>query len=133
MLPEMYEVVKDQVAPCGLRCGECELGNGGVAESARNLKESLGRYGVGQWIKLVPGGEELDYPKFEQNLAWIGTMITCPGCLNGGGSPACPIRICSKEMGLSSCGRCDRLEGCDNFDWLGEHGKIMKKDLARDK
>jgi hypothetical protein len=129
----MYAVVKDQVAPCGIRCGECELGNGGVAGTARALKESLGRYGVSQWVNLLPGGDIVDYPKFEQNLAWVGTMITCPGCLNGGGSPACPIRICSKEKGLGSCGKCDNLEDCDKFDWLGEHGKALKSGLARNK
>ena len=44
MLPEDYEVVKDQLAPCGLRCGECDLGNGSVAETALNLKEYIQRY-----------------------------------------------------------------------------------------
>ena len=130
MLPEMYAVVKDQVAPCGLKCGECGLGNGTVAENALNLKRDLEQYGVSQWAPLVPGGKDVDFVLLGKNLTWIGEMIGCPGCLRGGGNPECPIRLCSKERGMTSCGQCTDLKECRKFDWLGDHGKNLKDQMA---
>lgn len=131
MLPEDYKVVKDQVAPCGLRCGECDLGNGTVAEMAINLKDYIQKFDLPSWVHELPGGDDIDLDRLDQNLIWVSRSLKCPGCLRGGGNPDCPIRICSKKRGFSSCSQCDDLKACTNFDWLGEHSDILKNRLAK--
>ncbi len=130
MLPESYAIVNGQIAPCGLHCERCNLGNGSVAESAIILANHLKQYDVASWASQVPGGSEIDFKMLDQSLAWVSKSINCPGCIKGGGNPDCPIRICSKERGLSSCGQCSGLADCDKFDWLGEGGKGLKIELG---
>lgn len=130
MLPEDYANVKDQVAYCGLRCGGCNLGNGTVAGKAIDLMSYLKQYDVASWANQTPGGSEVDFEKFGQNLVWVSQSLKCPGCLKGGGNPECPIRLCAKDKGFSSCGQCADLVKCSKFDWLGEGGKKMKSELA---
>ena len=130
MLPEDYAIVKDQVAPCGIRCGECDLGNGSVAETAINLMKYIQRYDLPSWAHELPGGKDIDFRQLDQNLIWVGKSLRCPGCLEGGGSPDCPIRICSKEKSLFSCAQCIDLKACTNFNWLGEKGETLKNKLA---
>jgi hypothetical protein len=128
---EDYSIVKDQVAPCGLRCGECNLGNGTVAETAINLRKYIQTYDLPSWADQLPGGVDIDFKQFDNNLIWVGTYLKCPGCLRGGGSPECPIRLCSKEKGFSSCAQCDELKACIKFNWLGEKGEMLKSKLAK--
>jgi hypothetical protein len=131
MLPDDYAVVKDQVAPCGIRCGDCEMGKGCVAEAAINLKGYLKRYDVPSWAHMLPGGSDVNFKLLDENLVWVSNMMRCSGCLNGGGDPNCPIRLCSREKGLSSCGQCGDLQGCGKFEFLGDHAVILKKELAK--
>ncbi len=130
MLPEDYANVKGQIAPCGLHCEGCSLGNGSVSESAIVLARYLQQYDVASWAHEIPGGSEIDFIRFNQNLNWVSTSIKCPGCIKGGGNPDCPIRLCSKKKGLSSCGPCTDLANCNKFDWLGEGGKKLKIELG---
>ena len=131
MLTEDYAIVKDQVAPCGLRCGECNLGNGSVAETAINLMKYIQAYDLPSWAHELPGGVDIDFKRLDQNLIWVGRSLKCPGCLRGGGNPDCPIRLCSKEEGLSSCAQCADLKACTEFNWLGENGERLKSRLAK--
>jgi len=133
MLPGEYAAVKDQVGPCGIQCGLCPLGNGTVGETAGNLSGFLRMYDVASWAGEMPGGADIDFKRFDENLKWVRQWLTCPGCLRGGGSPQCPIRLCSKEKGHPSCGSCSDLESCGKFDWLGEKGKMLKSGLAKGK
>jgi hypothetical protein len=130
MLTEDYAIVKDQVAPCGLRCGECDLGNGSVAETAINLMKYIQRYDLPSWAHELPGGNDIDFKRLNQDIIWVERSMRCPGCLKGGGNPDCPIRLCSKEKELSSCGQCADLKACAKFEWLGEKGVRLKKELA---
>jgi len=130
MLQEDYKIVKDQIGPCGIRCGECHMGMGNIAERAIDLKKYLEMYDVKSWAGMLPGGKDVDIVQLEKNLAWVSTNLRCPGCLNGGGSPDCPIRICSKEKGHSSCGKCSDLRKCGKFEYLGEKGKTLKESLS---
>jgi hypothetical protein len=130
MLPEDYTKVKDQVAPCGLRCGECDLGNGSVAETALSLMKYIKTYDLPSWAHELPGGNNIDFDQLDQNLIWVGKSLRCPGCIRRGGNPDCPIRLCSKEKGLSSCAQCIDLKTCTKFNWLGENGERLKNKLA---
>ncbi|MFA5312162.1 MAG: DUF3795 domain-containing protein [Methanomassiliicoccales archaeon] len=130
MLNENHAIVKDQVGFCGIKCGECSLGNGGIAEAAMDLRNYIKMYDLASWAHELPGGRDVDLERFGQNLTWVEKWMSCPGCLNGGGSPECPIRICAKGKGLPSCSQCSDLGGCRNFEWLGEKGKMLKIELA---
>lgn len=130
MLSKAHSIVKDQVAPCGIRCGDCALGNGSVAETAMNLKKYLQMYDLPSWAHELPDGANIDFEKFNDSLTWVEKFLGCPGCLRGGGNPDCPIRLCSKDKGLSSCGKCDDLKSCTKFDWLGKKGESLKIELA---
>ena len=133
MPSEDHANVKDQVAPCGLRCGECDLGNGNVAETALNLVTYIRSYDVAKWANQMPGGDDIDFHRLDHFLIWIGGAVRCPGCLKGGGNPECPIRLCSKERGISSCSRCGDLTQCNKFRWLGKTGEHLKNNLAEER
>ena len=129
MIEENFEMVRDQMGPCGVVCGACDLGNGTVASTARKTKEYLQNYGVSQWAPLVPGGDELDFDELYKSLDWVSTYTACLGCERGGGPPDCSIRRCARERGYGICSECPNVEECDSFQWLGEHGKALRKKL----
>jgi len=52
-------LVKDQVAPCGITCGTCDLGNGTAAETARRTIELINSVGIKDWSPAIPGGPSL--------------------------------------------------------------------------
>jgi hypothetical protein len=130
MLPQQYAIVKDQVTPCGLQCGECDMGNGNVTETIQKLEDYIHRYDVDKWAGLVPGGKDIDFNHLDKDLIWLRENMRCPGCLNGGGNPDCPIRLCSKEKGFSSCAQCADLQACSKFNWLGEKGEMLRNKLV---
>lgn len=121
--------VRNQVAPCGITCGTCDLGSGKVAEYAKKTKELINGVGIKEWSPAVPGGAELDWEATEKTLDWMTKYAFCAGCEKGGGPPDCAIRICANEKGFKLCNECDELEGCTKFDWLGEYGKGLKVKL----
>lgn len=127
---EEHAGVMDQVAPCGLRCGECDMGNGTVSGTAQNMVDFIQRYEVDQWAGQFPGGNEIDFDRLNKNLLVLVNIMKCPGCLNGGGNPECPIRLCSKDKGFTSCAQCSDLKGCTKFAFLGEKGEWLKNKLA---
>jgi hypothetical protein len=130
MIPEDYAIVKDMVTPCGIKCGECLMGNGSLRETAIDLSKYLKMYDVASWASAIPGGSDIDFKQLDQNLQWVQRSLKCPGCINGGGSPECPVRICSKEKGHTSCSQCVELMSCHKFDWLGKKGEVLKNELA---
>jgi hypothetical protein len=132
MLTEAHAAVKDQVAPCGLRCGDCDLGNGSVAKTAIDLRNFIQRYDLPSWAHEMPGGNDIDFKTLDRTLIWLRGSFGCPGCLNGGGNSDCPIRRCSKEKGLTTCAGCADLKACTKFEWLGEKGERLKNELAED-
>jgi hypothetical protein len=133
MIKEAFDSVKDQMGPCGIACGLCDLGNGTVAGSARKVGDYLQNYGVFQWASLLPGGSDIDFDQLLKSLDWVSTSIGCPGCEKGGGPPDCTIRKCAVEKGHDICSECPGLEGCDKFGWLGDYGGTLKAKLKDSK
>lgn len=131
MLEEAFDRVKDQMGPCGIVCATCDLGNGTVAGTARKLNRYLSSYGVATWAPHVPGGTDVKFDDLDEALEWVGTYTMCFGCEKDGGPPDCAIRICSRERGYEACSECPDLEGCDRFDWLGDHSYRLKEKLAK--
>lgn len=125
--PPLY--VKNQVAPCGITCGTCELGNGTAAETAKRIIELINSVGIKDWSPSVPGGSDLNWEATEKTLGWMTKYAYCAGCERGGGPPNCAIRMCANEKGYGLCNECDELEGCFKFDWLGDYSKVLKGKL----
>lgn len=130
---EAFEAMKNQMGPCGIACGLCDLGNGTVAETAKKTKDYLQNYGVSQWAPLVPGGSEIDFDKLFKSLDWVSNSIGCLGCEKGGGPPDCTIRKCAVERGYDICSECPDLEACGKFDWLGDYGGTLRGKLKGSK
>ena len=93
--PPLY--VKNQVAPCGITCGTCELGNGTAAETAKRIIELINSVGIKDWSPSVPGGSDLNWEATEKTLGWMTKYAYCAGCERGGGPPNCAIRMCANE------------------------------------
>jgi hypothetical protein len=130
MTEDENQVVIGQMGPCGIACAACVLGNGSVAETAKKTKEYIQGYGVEEWAPEVPGGSEIDFEQFYAYLDWTATHTRCRGCEKGGGPPDCTIRNCANDKGYQLCSECAELEGCGKFDWLKDHGKVLKTTLG---
>jgi hypothetical protein len=126
---EVSNRIEDQVGPCGILCGACPLGNGAVAESARQTRKHIADYQIPMWAPFVPGGEDIDWAAVNRGLEWMQEYTSCAGCRNGGGPPDCTIRICASERGKELCSSCEDLDGCSRFEWLKEHGNEVKESL----
>jgi len=102
-------------AYCGLYCGACGIKNGQIRDTARALQDMLAAYDYADWApqvaEFVPATKH--YPEFEGVLAWLATQ-DCPGCMGGGGDPACAIRICAREKGGAGCWECTETT-CDKL------------------
>ncbi len=125
--------IEDQVAPCGILCGACPLGSGAVAGSAGQTRKHIADYQIPTWAPFVPGGEAIDWKAIDQGLEWMQKYTSCAGCRNGGGPPDCTIRICARERGKELCSSCGDLDGCNKFEWLGDHGKEIKEKLKENR
>jgi len=130
-MQDPFDRVKSQIAPCGIVCYSCNLGNGNVAETAQNLLTFLEFYQVHEWSPQIPGGSEVDFDKLSTALKWIVNNVTCPGCERGGGPPDCPIKNCANERGYELCSECPDLDACEKFDWLGDQAEELKARLRR--
>jgi len=127
MIKEAYEIVKDQMGPCGISCAACDLGNGSGAEAAKKTMDYLQNFEVSEWASMVPGGSEIDFDNLRKSLEWVHTYVRCQGCEQGGGPPDCVIRSCAREKGYDICTKCDELDGCGKFDWLGEPDALKSR------
>ena len=133
MLKEAFDIVKEQMGPCGITCATCDLGNGTVAEAALNLQNYLNTYGVASWGDQVPGWSDIDFDHFDKYLGWVQKYTRCLGCEQGGGPPDCLIRSCSRQKGYELCSQCSELEECKKFEWLGDYSQILKRTLTENK
>jgi len=120
-----FENVRDQIGFCGIWCGSCPAGNGVIMELTRKYEETVKKNNL---EKCAP--KEFDYKEFAKGLASIQAMSSCPGCMKGGGSSKCKIRICALGKGFSDCSSCDQLIICRNFEELEKSHPSIKVDLS---
>jgi hypothetical protein len=125
--------VKKQVGPCGITCGTCFLGNGSVANSAKTTIDYINMIGIKEWAPLVPEGKDLNWDETEKTLNWMTKYAYCEGCEKGGGPPDCTIRMCANKKGYELCNKCNELDDCTKFDWLGEGATSIKQILKENK
>jgi hypothetical protein len=108
----------EELAPCGVDCTLCNVfrATAGLEELKQKTMDSFAELARVHW-----GMDSLD-----------PALLKCRGCRHEAegkllGGPLCPIRRCSKEHGLASCGLCSEAKACD---WLEEEGRKNLKRAA---
>ena len=94
---------------CGLYCGNCAV-KVKVEPAAKVLHNEMKAAGFEDVIAFIPGGE--GFWSFLKGMVDTGM---CVSCRDGGGDPACAIRICAKEKDVEMCAFCNDYP-CDKFD-----------------
>lgn len=123
-----FENTKNQIGYCGIWCGSCMGGNGAFQELTRKYEQiaQLSKYAL---EKYAPEGFNFD--ELMKNLASAQAMPQCPGCKKGGGNSTCSVRICASQRNIASCGECNELTSCGNFEELEKNYPHMKEDLVK--
>ncbi|MBN1857865.1 DUF3795 domain-containing protein [Candidatus Bipolaricaulota bacterium] len=112
---DAFENVRDQIGFCGIWCGSCAVGNGALRELTARYHRLIAAYGLESWAP-----KELDYEQFVEWLDGIGLEASCPGCHQGGGREACPMRTCAHSKGIGHCADCGGSSACTHSkDLLG--------------
>ncbi|MDD4876349.1 MAG: DUF3795 domain-containing protein [Dehalococcoidales bacterium] len=130
----MYDDNGNLVAYCGLYCGDCFNYKGEIADLARDLRSKLRKakfnkvsQGLARYFK--------DFNDYEQCYSVLGAMVRLrckKTCSNGGGNPACKIRICCRKKSIAGCWECDEFENCNKFAFLKPiHGDANLKNLVK--
>lgn len=112
---------REELAPCGVDCTSCNIfrATAGLEELRQETIDSFTELARVHW-----GMDNLD-----------SALLKCEGCRHEAeekllGSSLCPIRRCSKEHGLISCGLCPEMKTCE---WLEEGGRRnLEEDAALD-
>ncbi len=125
----MESRLRNQVAPCGITCGTCVLGNGTITGAAEKMITYINDYGIKDWAPNLPEGSEINWDDTQKTMEWLILNASCSGCEAGGGPPDCAIRICSGEKEITLCNMCEELEDCTKFDWLGDYSEVLKAKL----
>ncbi len=94
------------IAPCGIYCGACDMMLGRSREHAREMYRILNGFNFADVGPFFMGTEPEKVTDFLNLLERWSMGDKCPGCLAGGGNPACPIKICSGEKGFLTCAEC---------------------------
>jgi hypothetical protein len=91
---------KKYMCYCGLYCENCKV-KAEIGPAAAVLYGKMEEMGFGGIIAMIPNGE--GFWKFLTDLA---EDRFCISCRDGGGDPACKIRICAREKGIEMCALC---------------------------
>jgi hypothetical protein len=102
-----FENVKDQIGYCGIWCGSCAVGNGALAEVAKECARLIQGYGLKSW-----GPRDVDYDQLSKALESTQTIGSCSGCLNGGGRESCEMRDCAVGKDIRECAQCPKEDDC---------------------
>lgn len=110
----------DQIAYCGLYCGDCFNRKGEIADLARDLRKKLRET---KFAKMSDGLSKYFKPLKDYDTCYevLGTMVRlrCGRlCREGGGNPHCKIRLCCQKKSIQGCWECDEYESCSKFDFL---------------
>lgn len=115
----MYDA--DNVAYCGLYCGECIIRDERIAALSQSVLHIIDRP---EFQKLQRGLPEVSPATFEylkdvlvarRVLAAMCNLDCCAICKEGGGSSQCGIRICCQKKGLDGCWECEQMDTCSEL------------------
>lgn len=123
---------KELIAYCGLYCGDCFNYKGEIADLSRDLRKKLRQTKFDVIAQGLSGffKEFKDYPQCYAVLGALVKLRCKRGCRNGGGNPACKIRICCQKKNITGCWECVDVETCTKMDFLKPvHGDAIAKNL----
>jgi len=130
------EADRNQIAYCGLYCGDCFAHKGKIADLARDLRKELRQ---SKFDKTAESLSDISFFKVFENYGQcyevLGALVKfrCKNaCRDGGGPPFCKIRKCSQKKGIEGCWECDEFETCEKLDFLKPgHGDAHLKNLRK--
>ncbi len=105
---------------CGLYCESCAV-RARVNPAARLLHDEMKNAGFEEVLPFLPDGS--NFWSFLKEMAENGA---CESCRAGSGNPACEIRICAKEKGVSMCAFCESYPCGKLTDFLGSHPTLKE-------
>jgi len=120
---------RELVAYCGLYCGACAIYQGQFKQRVEALRSLIRSFGfdkiMGQLAGLDPAFKH--YSEFEQVMeALVKVFGDCPGCIGGGGDPACKIRPCASEKGYTTCAECGEMDTCEALKQYPGNIKMLR-------
>ena len=126
----------ESIAYCGIYCGDCFIGQGKVADLARDLRKELRKFRFDKMAKSfseVPRFSALkDYPQCYAVLGELVKLRCNRTCRNDGGPPFCKMRQCCQKKGIDGCWECAEFETCAHLDFLkANHGDAHLKNLRK--
>jgi hypothetical protein len=124
----------ENIAYCGLYCGECPNHTGVIADLSRDLRKELRKYRFDKTAELlaeIPFFK--DYKKYDECYQVLGAMVKMrcnKTCRNGGANPNCKIRKCAQKKAYDGCWQCEEFESCEKLQFLTtSHGVAHLKNL----
>jgi len=126
----------ENIAYCGLYCGDCPNHTGVIADQARDLRKELRRYRFEKTAELLSTFPFFRvYEKYNDCYQVLGAMVKMrcgKTCRNGGANPACKIRKCAQKKELEGCWECGEFENCEKLDFLNtNHGRAHILNLKK--
>jgi len=98
---------------CGLHCADCHAYAGRVADLAGELRALLKQHNFAAVSQVVPFDGLQHYAQADAFLEALTYMRCEKTCRGGGGNPACQIRECCGEKGVTGCWECGTMEECE--------------------
>jgi hypothetical protein len=127
---------RNLITYCGIYCGDCFIGQGKVADLARDLRKELRAY---RFDKMAVSFSEVprfavlkDYPQCYAVLGELVKLRCRKSCRAGGGPPFCEMRKCCLKKGIEGCWECKEFETCAKLDFVKSyHGEAHLKNLRK--
>ena len=124
----------DDIAFCGLYCGECVMHVGKVADLARDLRKECRSSRMDKTAEALSDMSFFrafeDYPKCYEVLGAMVKLRCNRKCRGRGGNPYCAVRKCCERKQLLGCWECGDFEECGKLDFLRKnHGNAHLKNL----
>jgi hypothetical protein len=117
------------IAPCGIYCGACDMMLGRSRDAAKEMYRILNGFNFADVGPFFMGIEQEKVVDFLNILERWSKGDTCPGCLGGGGNPACPIKVCSGDQGFLTCAECESMpckRRIDNENWFQDASAFLE-------
>lgn len=117
------------IAPCGIYCGACDMMLGKSKSLAKKIYRILNGFNFADVGPFFMGIEQEKVIDFLNIIEQWSRGDKCPGCLGGGGNPACPIRTCSNEQGFLTCAECEGMpckRSAENENWFQDAAAFLE-------
>ena len=117
------------IAPCGIYCGACDMMLGRSRDLAEQMYRILNGFNFADVGPFFMGMEQEKVMDFLNILERWSKGDTCPGCLDGGGNPACPIKTCANEQDFLTCAECESMpckRSADNENWFQDASAFLE-------